>query len=134
MGPSRFTSHPKEGVLRIFIALKNPSPWPGFEPATFVPSGKHTNHCANEATNLVSKSFRGNVQTEFGFIIQIHLFPVYSLTCNILAPTCKFLRKHFVCSETLMAVPLRAKSSDRLLVCPEPIRHICLTVIGCRCR
>jgi hypothetical protein len=23
MGPSRFTSHPKEGVLRIFIALKN---------------------------------------------------------------------------------------------------------------
>jgi hypothetical protein len=29
MGSSRFTSHPKEGVLRIFIALKNPSPWPG---------------------------------------------------------------------------------------------------------
>jgi hypothetical protein len=29
MGPSGFTSHPKEGVLRIFIALKNPSPWPG---------------------------------------------------------------------------------------------------------
>jgi hypothetical protein len=29
MGPSRFTFHPKEGVLRIFIALKNPSPWPG---------------------------------------------------------------------------------------------------------
>jgi hypothetical protein len=24
---SGFTSHPKEGVLRIFIALKNPSPW-----------------------------------------------------------------------------------------------------------
>jgi hypothetical protein len=22
----------QEGVLRIFIALKNPSPWPGFEP------------------------------------------------------------------------------------------------------
>jgi hypothetical protein len=32
MGPSLFTSHPKEGVLRIFIALKNPSPWPGFNP------------------------------------------------------------------------------------------------------
>jgi hypothetical protein len=29
IGPSRFTSHPKEGVLRIFISLKNPSPWPG---------------------------------------------------------------------------------------------------------
>jgi hypothetical protein len=28
-GTSVFTSHPKEGVLHIFIALKNPSPWPG---------------------------------------------------------------------------------------------------------
>jgi hypothetical protein len=27
-GTSGFTSHPKEGVLRIFIALKNPSPRP----------------------------------------------------------------------------------------------------------
>jgi hypothetical protein len=34
MGPSRFTSHPKEGVLRIFIVLKNPSPRPGFNPLT----------------------------------------------------------------------------------------------------
>jgi hypothetical protein len=31
MGPSRFTSHTMEGVLRIFIAFENPSPWPGFE-------------------------------------------------------------------------------------------------------
>jgi hypothetical protein len=29
-GASGFTCHPKEGVLRIFIAFKNPSPWPGF--------------------------------------------------------------------------------------------------------
>ncbi|KAJ4432340.1 hypothetical protein ANN_20959 [Periplaneta americana] len=29
---------------------------------------------------------------------------------------------------------LRARSFDRLLVCPEPIRHICLPVIGRRCR
>jgi hypothetical protein len=35
----------EEGVLRIFIALKNPSPWPGFEPATFGSNGQHTNHC-----------------------------------------------------------------------------------------
>jgi hypothetical protein len=27
---SGFISHPKDGVLRIFIALKNPSPRPGF--------------------------------------------------------------------------------------------------------
>jgi hypothetical protein len=31
-------------VLRIFIALKNPSSWPGFEPATVGSSGQHTNH------------------------------------------------------------------------------------------
>jgi hypothetical protein len=48
MGPSRFNSHPRgKGVLRIFIALKNPSPWPGFEPATFVSSGQHTNAMPN---------------------------------------------------------------------------------------
>jgi hypothetical protein len=52
MGPSRFTPHPKEGVLRIFIALKNPSPWPGFEPATLGSSSKHTNHYITEVTYL----------------------------------------------------------------------------------
>jgi hypothetical protein len=31
-GISGFTSHLKEGVLRIFIALKNPSPWLGSNP------------------------------------------------------------------------------------------------------
>jgi hypothetical protein len=49
MGPSRFTYHQKEGVLRIFIALKNPSPWPGFEPATLGSSGQHTNHYTTNA-------------------------------------------------------------------------------------
>jgi hypothetical protein len=29
---SGFTSHPKEGVLRICIALKSASPWPGSNP------------------------------------------------------------------------------------------------------
>jgi hypothetical protein len=29
---SGFTSHPKESVLRTFIALKNPSPRPGLNP------------------------------------------------------------------------------------------------------
>jgi hypothetical protein len=31
-GANGFTSHPKEGVLRIFIALKNPSPRPSLNP------------------------------------------------------------------------------------------------------
>jgi hypothetical protein len=30
-GTSGFTFHPKEVVLLIFIALKNPSPWLGFK-------------------------------------------------------------------------------------------------------
>jgi hypothetical protein len=36
-GTSGFTSHPKEGVLRIFIALKNPSPSPGSNPRPLGP-------------------------------------------------------------------------------------------------
>jgi hypothetical protein len=40
----------EEGVLRIFIALKNPSPWSGFETATFGSSGKHINHYTTKAT------------------------------------------------------------------------------------
>jgi hypothetical protein len=39
----------EEGVLRIFIALKNSSPWPGFESATFGSSGQHTNHYTTKA-------------------------------------------------------------------------------------
>jgi hypothetical protein len=45
-----FTSCPKEGVLRIFIALKNRSPRPGLNPQTLGSSGKHTNHYTTEAT------------------------------------------------------------------------------------
>jgi hypothetical protein len=36
-GISSFTFHPKEGVLRIFIALKNPSPRPGLNPRLLGP-------------------------------------------------------------------------------------------------
>jgi hypothetical protein len=39
-------------VPRIFIALKNPSLWPGFEPATFGSSGQHTNHYTTKATSV----------------------------------------------------------------------------------
>jgi hypothetical protein len=34
-----FTSHPKEGVLQISIALKNPSPSAGFETANLWSNG-----------------------------------------------------------------------------------------------
>jgi hypothetical protein len=49
-GASGFASHPKESVLRIFIALKNTSPRQDFEPTTLGYSGKHTNHFTTEAT------------------------------------------------------------------------------------
>jgi hypothetical protein len=52
-GTSGFTSHPKEGVLRIFIALKKSIALAGFESATFVSSGKHTNHYTTEATSYI---------------------------------------------------------------------------------
>jgi hypothetical protein len=40
-------------VLRIFIALKNPSPSPDFEPATLGSSGQHTNHYTTKTTSSV---------------------------------------------------------------------------------
>jgi hypothetical protein len=50
MGPSRFTSIRKEGVLPIFIALIKSIALAGFETATFGSSGKHTNHYTTKAT------------------------------------------------------------------------------------
>ena len=40
-GIDGFTSPPKEGVLRIFFALKNPTASAGFEPANLGKKGQH---------------------------------------------------------------------------------------------
>ena len=40
-GTDSFTSPPKEGVLRIFFALKNPTASVGFEPANLCTKGQH---------------------------------------------------------------------------------------------
>jgi len=40
-GTDGFTSPPKEGVLRIFFALKNPTASAGFEPANLGTNGQH---------------------------------------------------------------------------------------------
>ena len=40
-GTDGFTSPPKEGVLRIFFALKNPTALAGFEPANLGTKGQH---------------------------------------------------------------------------------------------
>jgi hypothetical protein len=55
-GISGFTSHPKKGVLRIFIALKKSIALAGFEPASSGSSGKHTNHYTTKVTDNVSHS------------------------------------------------------------------------------
>ena len=41
MGPTALTSPPKEGVLRIFSPLKNPTASAGFEPANLGSKGQH---------------------------------------------------------------------------------------------
>ena len=40
-GTDGFTSPPKEGVLRIFLVLKNPTASAGFEPANLGTKGQH---------------------------------------------------------------------------------------------
>jgi hypothetical protein len=47
-GADGITSSPKEGVLRIFISLKNPMPSAGFEPANLGSNGKHATHYTTE--------------------------------------------------------------------------------------
>ena len=41
-GTDGFTSPPKEGVLRMFFALKNPTALAGFEPANLGTKDQHT--------------------------------------------------------------------------------------------
>jgi hypothetical protein len=48
-GADGITSPTKEGVLRTFTALKNPSPSAGFESAMLGSNGKHANHYTTEA-------------------------------------------------------------------------------------
>jgi hypothetical protein len=57
MGPSRFTSHPREeGVLRICIAHENPSLSARFEPANLGFRGKNYNRYITEDNEM---SFNG---------------------------------------------------------------------------
>ena len=51
-GTDGFTSPPKEGVVRIFFALKNPTALAGFEPANLGTKGQHATprppkHCGS---------------------------------------------------------------------------------------
>jgi hypothetical protein len=53
-GTHSFTPFPKEGVLRIFFALKNPTALTGFEPANLGSKGQH-------ATSKPSKPLKSGV-------------------------------------------------------------------------
>ena len=54
-GTDGFTSPPKEGVLRIFFALKNPTASAGFEPANLVTKGQHA---TSRPPKPLTKEFR----------------------------------------------------------------------------
>jgi hypothetical protein len=70
-GTDDLNSPPKEGVLRIFIALKNPSPRPGLNPRTsgsiastplhhrgVMRDSECVEHCLLSNMYLVNKTFR----------------------------------------------------------------------------
>jgi hypothetical protein len=51
-GANGFTSHPKGAVLRIFIAIKNPSPSARIEPANLGLNGKHADNYTTEEDSI----------------------------------------------------------------------------------
>jgi hypothetical protein len=62
-GADGFTCPPKERVLRISIALKNPSSSAGYEPANFGFSGRHVNFYTTEEN---TETYVVNVLTFYG--------------------------------------------------------------------
>ena len=65
-GTDGFTSPLKEGVLRIFFALKNPTASAGFEPANLGTKGQH-------ATSRPPKPSHVSVQESSNFNITVNL-------------------------------------------------------------
>jgi hypothetical protein len=71
-GTSGFSSHLKEGVLKIFITLKNSSPWPSKNPQ---PLGPVASTLTTKTTvildtkkyaNIVKVSFQQDVKVQYG--------------------------------------------------------------------
>jgi hypothetical protein len=60
-GTSGFTSDTKQGVLRISVVLKNPSPLPCLNPQHLGPGGKRTNHYTTEASPASQMSAAGYI-------------------------------------------------------------------------
>jgi hypothetical protein len=72
-GTSGFTSHPKEGVLRIFIALKNPSPWPHSNPRPLGPV----------ASTLTTTPLRRLVKYELTYFTGRHVIKLLHYAFNV---------------------------------------------------
>ena len=70
-GTDGFTSSPKEGVLRIFIALKNPTASAGFESANLGTKGQHAtsrpSKPLNSALNATTTSLGHKAMERFMF-------------------------------------------------------------------
>jgi hypothetical protein len=62
----------EEGVLRIFIGLKNPSPRLDFEPATFGSSGQHTNQYTTKATTKFHTHTKQLAELWFCLFYRLH--------------------------------------------------------------
>jgi hypothetical protein len=54
MGANGFTSPPKEVVLQIIIAHKNPSLLAGFEPGNLASNGKHSGITPSRTTGCIT--------------------------------------------------------------------------------
>jgi hypothetical protein len=74
-GTSGFTSHPNEGVLRIFIAIKNSSPRPGLNPRPLGP-------VASTPTTTPPR----RLQSILSFILIIFTYVVAAATTTTIVP------------------------------------------------
>ena len=90
-GTNGFTSLPKDGVLSIFFALKNPTASAGFELANLGTKGQH-------ATSRPPKPLKQNVRSIFQFIITL-LLCNYNKTYNRIPTLCRLESSvSYICS------------------------------------
>jgi hypothetical protein len=65
---------PKDGLLWIFITLKNPSPLAGSEPANPRSNGKHANHyCTEDNYNNSNYTIRNPTLCQTNMILKNYL-------------------------------------------------------------
>ena len=68
----------KEGVLRIFFALKNPTASAGFEPANLGTKGQHANPYTTEASLVSVQSHKHFISRDQSY----QVFIKFLITCS----------------------------------------------------